>query len=362
MLCCTPTERPRAGVRSTDPGPDRYPRRKDHGYGQLTPYRTRNATPRRLKRVSDAALARHLAPPTERETRCLGRAGPLPCPRWPRLRVLPASPPTPRPRTASRSRCSAASSRAGPCSAARRSTACMSRPASPAPSRSTSAPRAASCGRELRKGDTLVAAKLDRMFRSASDCLAVVEAFKARGVTLFLLDLNGGADDVSGNGIARLFLTIVAAFAEFERDRIGERIRATKQAQKARGEYLGGRPPFGFVYDADEAASARARAAGGPAPHPQARRRGAVAAQDQQHARHARGEAVARHRRQDHRRAAIRQDRECGGVIHTEQTKLLATAFNNLGVGAILAGVIVPNVIGTVADVAHVAAWVRARR
>jgi len=34
------------------------------------------------------------------------------------------------------------------------------------------------------------------------------KAFKARGVSLFLLDLNGGADDVS-NGIVRLFLTIV---------------------------------------------------------------------------------------------------------------------------------------------------------
>ena len=87
------------------------------------------------------------------------------------------------------------------------------------------------------------------MFRSASDCLAVVEAFKARGVSLFLLDLNGGADDVSGNGIARLFLTIVSAFAEFERDRIGERIRATKRAQKARGEFLGGTAPFGWRYD-----------------------------------------------------------------------------------------------------------------
>ena len=81
---------------------------------------------------------------------------------------------------------------------------------------------------ELRKGDALVAAKLDRMFRSAGDCLAVIETFKARGVSLFLLDLNGGADDVSGNGIARLFLTIVSAFAEFERDRLGERIRATR--------------------------------------------------------------------------------------------------------------------------------------
>src|SRR4029077_18727671 len=104
---------------------------------------------------------------------------------------------------------------------------------------------------DLRKGDTLVAAKLDRMFRSARDCLARVEAFKARGVSLFLLDLNGGADDVSGNGIARLFLTIVSAFGEFGRGRIGGRTRATKRAQKARGEYLGGKAPFGFTYDAD---------------------------------------------------------------------------------------------------------------
>lgn len=98
----------------------------------------------------------------------------------------------------------------------------------------------------LVRGDALVAAKLDRMFRSAGDCLAVVETLKARDVSLYLLDLNGGADDVSGNGIARLFLTIVSAFAEFERNRIGERIRATKQAQKARGEYLGGNPRFGW--------------------------------------------------------------------------------------------------------------------
>jgi DNA invertase Pin-like site-specific DNA recombinase len=102
---------------------------------------------------------------------------------------------------------------------------------------------------ELRKGDVLVASKLDRMFRSAADCLAVVEAFKARGVSLYLLDLNGGADDVSGNGIARLFLTIVSAFAEFERDRISERIKATKQRQRQLGEYSGGHRQFGWRLD-----------------------------------------------------------------------------------------------------------------
>jgi fucose permease len=44
--------------------------------------------------------------------------------------------------------------------------------------------------------------------------------------------------------------------------------------------------------------------------------------------------------------------------MHTERTKLLATAFNNLGVGAILAGVIVPTVNGTVADLDHITSWV----
>ena len=112
-------------------------------------------------------------------------------------------------------------------------------------------PEASKLWAELRKGDTVVAAKLDRCFRSASDCLAVVEAFKARGVSLFLLDLNGGADDVFGNGIARLFLTIVSAFAEFERDRIGERIRATKRQQRGRREYLGGVVPFGYRLSPD---------------------------------------------------------------------------------------------------------------
>ena len=71
-------------------------------------------------------------------------------------------------------------------------------------------------------------------------CYAVTEKYASHSGD------DGSADDVSGNGIARLFLTIVSAFAEFERNRIGERIRATKQAQKARGEYLGGKPRFGW--------------------------------------------------------------------------------------------------------------------
>jgi DNA invertase Pin-like site-specific DNA recombinase len=51
---------------------------------------------------------------------------------------------------------------------------------------------------------------------------------------------------ISGNGLSKLFLTIAAAFAEAERDRIRERICKVKADQKARGRYLGGTVPFGF--------------------------------------------------------------------------------------------------------------------
>src|SRR3984885_8847804 len=95
----------------------------------------------------------------------------------------------------------------------------------------------------LAKDDTVIAPKLDRLFRSALDALKVVEDLKKRGVALHLLDLGG---DISGNGLSKLFLTIAAAFAEAERDRIRERIGQVKADQKARGRYLGGTVPFGF--------------------------------------------------------------------------------------------------------------------
>ena len=81
------------------------------------------------------------------------------------------------------------------------------------------------------------------LFRSALDALQVVENLRKRGVSLHLLDLGG---DISGNGLSKLFLTIAAAFAEAERDRISERIGQVKADQRARGRYLGGIVPFGY--------------------------------------------------------------------------------------------------------------------
>jgi putative DNA-invertase from lambdoid prophage Rac len=96
---------------------------------------------------------------------------------------------------------------------------------------------------KLQQGDIVIAAKLDRLFRSALDALKVVESLKGRGVKLHLLDLGG---DIAGNGMSKLFLTIAAAFAEAERDRIRERVSQVKADQRARGRFLGGSVQFGY--------------------------------------------------------------------------------------------------------------------
>lgn len=97
---------------------------------------------------------------------------------------------------------------------------------------------------KLQAGDMVIASKLDRLFRSALDALQVVEDLKARGVKLHLLDLGG---DIAANGLSKLFLTVAAAFAEAERDRIRERVAQVKADQRGQGRFLGGSLPFGYA-------------------------------------------------------------------------------------------------------------------
>lgn len=96
----------------------------------------------------------------------------------------------------------------------------------------------------VRPGDVVITAKLDRMFRSALDALAVLSKLQAAGVSLHMIDLGG---DVTGNGISKLVFTILSAVAEAERDRIRERVSQMKADQRQRGRYLGGIPPVGFM-------------------------------------------------------------------------------------------------------------------
>ena len=103
---------------------------------------------------------------------------------------------------------------------------------------------------QLKKGDAIIAPKLDRLFRSALDALQVFEDLKKRGVSLHLLDLGG---DVSGNGVSKVFMTIAASFAELEREKISERTRDAKRYLSSQGVFIGGSRPFGYdiVEDGD---------------------------------------------------------------------------------------------------------------
>lgn len=93
----------------------------------------------------------------------------------------------------------------------------------------------------------VVAVKLDRLFRSAADCLATVESWDKSGVALHLVDMGGQTVDTSTSS-GKLFLTMLSGFAEFERNIGGERTSAVLQAKKARGEFTGGAAaPYGFV-------------------------------------------------------------------------------------------------------------------
>ena len=102
---------------------------------------------------------------------------------------------------------------------------------------------------KLERGDVIIAAKLDRMFRSALDALDNLNELKERGVSLHLIDLGG---DVTGNGISKLVFTILSAVAESERDRIRSRVKETKADQRKRGRHLGGHRPFGYRIEKGE--------------------------------------------------------------------------------------------------------------
>jgi DNA invertase Pin-like site-specific DNA recombinase len=89
----------------------------------------------------------------------------------------------------------------------------------------------------LREGDTLVVWRLDRLGRSLSDLIGVVNELEERGIGF--KSLQEAIDTTSSGG--KLIFHIFSALAEFERNLIQERTKAGLEAARARGRY-GGRP------------------------------------------------------------------------------------------------------------------------
>ena len=101
-------------------------------------------------------------------------------------------------------------------------------------------PQGAEMMQNLKKGDIIIAAKLDRLFRSASDALYVVEKLKENGVGIIFANM--GPEPVTENGMSKLFFTMLAAFAEFERVCIQERTESGRESKKQQGGCVGAIP------------------------------------------------------------------------------------------------------------------------
>lgn len=101
-------------------------------------------------------------------------------------------------------------------------------------------PGLAACVKALRKGDTLVAWKLDRLGRDLHHLVNLVHDLTARGVGLKVLAGEGAAIDTT-TAAGKLVFGIFAALAEFERALIIERTKAGIAAARARGRN-GGAP------------------------------------------------------------------------------------------------------------------------
>ncbi|QLA83190.1 recombinase family protein [Acidovorax sp. JMULE5] len=85
------------------------------------------------------------------------------------------------------------------------------------------------------KGDVLVVYKLDRLARSVSHFVKVFEHLKGKGVGFRSLTESIETDTPQG----RMFLHLLSAFAEFERELIRERCLAGQRAARAAGKTWG---------------------------------------------------------------------------------------------------------------------------
>lgn len=97
-------------------------------------------------------------------------------------------------------------------------------------------PSGSKLARAVSSGDHIVFAKLDRGFRNLHDLMNHVNAWKQRGIVVHFLDINFDTSSLVGE----MMLTMLGAFAEFERRRCGERLRA---AHARRRELRGGPAP-----------------------------------------------------------------------------------------------------------------------
>jgi DNA invertase Pin-like site-specific DNA recombinase len=91
---------------------------------------------------------------------------------------------------------------------------------------------------ELKPGDTLVVKKLDRFARTTADGINTIKGLFEQGIKVHVLNMGFIGDTPTGI----LILSVILAFAEFERDMIVERTQEGKAIAKQKEDLKEGRP------------------------------------------------------------------------------------------------------------------------
>lgn len=97
------------------------------------------------------------------------------------------------------------------------------------------------CITYIRSGDSLYVHSIDRLARNAKDLLNLVEQLLNKQVTIIFVKNNLTFSADTKDHMAKLQLTMLAAFAEFERELIRERQREGIVIAKTAGKYCGHR-------------------------------------------------------------------------------------------------------------------------
>jgi DNA invertase Pin-like site-specific DNA recombinase len=105
----------------------------------------------------------------------------------------------------------------------------------------------------LRPGDHVVITKVDRGFRNLRDMLHVLDVWSARDISLHLLDCNLD----TRSAIGRMVVSVLGAVAEWEANRLSERMQEIIAYRNEQLRPLFSCPPIGTVWDSDDYATRR---------------------------------------------------------------------------------------------------------
>jgi len=101
----------------------------------------------------------------------------------------------------------------------------------------------------LQAGDTLVVTKLDRLARTVREGKELIEYLIDKDVTVIINNMG----TISNKPMDKLMLSILFAFAEFERDMIIERTQAGKEIARTKAGFKDGRPKAYTEYQLENA-------------------------------------------------------------------------------------------------------------